>query len=59
MQKKLMTLTRKQLESKIYSKYYELNPDGDARFGLWRAVLNCKKKIELIAVYKDVEKGYY
>jgi hypothetical protein len=57
--KEMMELTRNKIEGMIYAKYYELNPNGDARFGLWRAVLDCKKKIDLLALYKDVEKGYY
>jgi hypothetical protein len=52
-------VTKKELKSKIYAKYYELNPDGDARFGLWKAVLDAKTIKDLQDLYEMVEQGYF
>lgn len=53
----------KELEAKIYDTYYEINPDGDARFGLWKAVLNAKKDSDVVgkleALLEEVEEGVY
>lgn len=54
-------MTNEELESKIYDTYYDQNPDGDARFGLWKAVLDAQKEgtEALEQVLTDVEGGLY
>lgn len=53
----------RELEAKIYSTYYERNPDGDARVGLWKAVLNAKKGKDAVekleTILEEVEIGFY
>lgn len=56
-------MTNKELENKIYDTFYELNPDGDARFGLWPDVVDAKKSDNpqeaLQALLSEVENGGY
>jgi len=52
---------QQKLESEIYKTYYELNPEGDARFGLWKAVIDAKKSknsiFALTEVLQQVKQG--
>jgi DNA-binding PadR family transcriptional regulator len=48
----------KELENEIYDTYYELNPEGDARFGLWKDVIDAKKEgVEAMEVLLDTVKN--
>tara|TARA_R100000951_G_scaffold101420_1_gene92961 strand:- start:33984 stop:34190 length:207 start_codon:yes stop_codon:yes gene_type:complete len=53
----------KTLESKIYSTYYDANPEGDARYDLWPAVIEANGASdpveELTCLLEQVELGYF
>lgn len=44
----------KELENKIYDTYYKLNPQGDARFDVWPAVIKAKKEKDPIKALQNV-----
>ena len=50
-----------QLEQKIYDKFYEMYPNGDARNKLWKAVLDTRKatnpEVDLNEVYNKIVNG--
>ena len=39
-------MTKKEIEAQIYDAYYDLNPEGDARYDLWPEVLAANKMPE-------------
>jgi hypothetical protein len=48
----------KKISSAIYKAYYEQNPKGDARFGLWGEVLRAEEEVDPIAALKKILKRY-
>jgi len=48
-------MTIEQLEAKIYDKFYDENPEGDARSnGLWKEVIDAKKADDPIKALQGV-----
>jgi hypothetical protein len=56
-----MSTPTDRLEERIYDEFYEQNPEGDARYDLWPAVIKAKKEglESLESLLVDVENGQY
>ena len=52
------TIEADRIEKDLYKKYYEADPEGDARFDLWPDVIQAKKAKNPIEALKALYSEY-